>query len=66
MVKDIHIVFAFEESEEKGQSFGLLCNDFSTIKPNYDAMVKGGTLRITDDGYTQGRQDSFIAKSNSK
>lgn len=54
MVKDIHTVFAFEESEEKGQSFGLVSMDFSQIKPNYEAMVKGGTLRITDDGYTQG------------
>lgn len=54
MVKDIHTVFAFEENEEKGQSFGLISMDFTQIKPNYEAMVKGGTLRITDDGYTQG------------
>lgn len=54
MVKDIHTIFVFEESEEAGQSFGLLSMDFTQIKPNYEAMVKGGTLRITDDGYTQG------------
>lgn len=54
LVKDIHTVFTFEETEDRGQTFGLLSMDFSQIKPNYEAMVKGGTLRITDDGYSQG------------
>lgn len=39
----------------KQQIFGLLSTDLAQIKPNYEAMVKGGTLRISDDGYTQGK-----------
>lgn len=35
--------------------FGLVIKDLSQIKPNYDAMIKGGLLRLTDDGYTQGK-----------
>lgn len=31
-----------------------MISDLTQIRPNYDAMVKGGTLRITDDGYAQG------------
>lgn len=38
------------------QMFGLITNDLTQIKPNYEAMVKGGTLRITDEGYAQGRE----------
>lgn len=34
--------------------YGLISLDLTQIKPNYDAMVKGGTLRISDDGYAQG------------
>lgn len=39
--------------------FGLHSLDLTQIKPNYEAMVKGGTLRISDDGYTQGKQLTF-------
>lgn len=56
LVKDIHTTFSYEETEDKGQMFGLVSMDLTEIKPNYEAMVKGGTLRITDDGYTQGKQ----------
>lgn len=34
--------------------YGLTINDLTQIKPNYEAMVKGGTLKITDEGYAQG------------
>lgn len=54
LVKDIHSIFSYEETGEKGQMFGLVSQDLTQIKPNYEALVKGGTLRITDDGYTQG------------
>lgn len=37
--------------------FGLVVNDLTQIKPNYEAMVKGGTLRITDEGYAQGNEN---------
>lgn len=48
--------------------FGLVVNDLTQIKPNYEAMVKGGTLRITDEGYAQGNnpqaQEESTAGSN--
>lgn len=40
--------------------YGLLSGDLTQIKPNYEAMVKGGTLRITDDGYAQGKLFCFV------
>ncbi|KAG4068241.1 hypothetical protein HA402_007761 [Bradysia odoriphaga] len=53
LVKDIHTTFSYEETADKGQMYGLISLDLTQIKPNYDAMVKGGTLRISDDGYAQ-------------
>lgn len=52
LLKD-NAVFTFEDGLES-QMFGLVTNDLTQIKPNYEAMVKGGTLRITDEGYAQG------------
>lgn len=56
LVKDVDTLFSYEETPDKGQMYGLLTMDLTQIKPNYDAMVKGGTLRISDDGYAQGEQ----------
>lgn len=53
MLKD-NAVFTFEDGLDGQQMFGLCINDLTQIKPNYEAMVKGGTLRITDEGYAQG------------
>lgn len=53
-MKDINTLFTYEESAEDGQMFGLVSTDLTQIKPNYEAMVKGGVLRFTDDGYAQG------------
>lgn len=47
-------MFTFEDGLDSQQMFGLVTNDLTQIKPNYEAMVKGGTLRITDEGYAQG------------
>lgn len=47
-------MFIFEDSLDGQQMFGLATNDLMQIKPNYEAMVKGGTLRINDEGYAQG------------
>lgn len=47
-------VFIFEDGLDGQQMFGLVTKDLTQIKPNYEAMVKGGTLRITDEGYAQG------------
>lgn len=35
--------------------FGLVSANLGNIKPNYDAMIKGGSLKITDEGITQGK-----------
>lgn len=48
-------VFTFEDGSDNQQMFGLVTNDLTQIRPNYEAMVKGGTLRITDEGYAQGK-----------
>lgn len=47
-------MFTFEDGLEGQQMFGLVTNDLTQIKPNYEAMVKGGTLRVNDEGYAQG------------
>lgn len=54
LVKDIGALFTFEETLENGQTFGLVSTNLTHIKPNYDAMIKGGSLKITDEGITQG------------
>lgn len=54
LVKEI-TMFNFEGNDDV-QMFGLLVKDLTQIKPNYEAMVKGGSLRITDDGYAQGKR----------
>lgn len=53
LLKD-NAVFTFEDGSDNEQMFGLVTNDLTQIRPNYEAMVKGGTLRITDEGYAQG------------
>lgn len=49
-------MFTLEDGLDGQQMFGLASNDLTQIKPNYEAMVKGGTLRITDEGYAQGNR----------
>lgn len=48
-------MFAPESNDENPQNFRLFEKDLTQIKPNYEAMVKGGSLRITDDGYAQSK-----------
>ncbi|XP_055849029.1 set1/Ash2 histone methyltransferase complex subunit ASH2 [Episyrphus balteatus] len=60
LLKDIQIAFTYEESVENGAMFGLFNGDLTKIKPNYDAMVKLGALRLTEDGYAQ----ASLAKNN--
>ncbi|XP_044263008.1 set1/Ash2 histone methyltransferase complex subunit ASH2 isoform X1 [Tribolium madens] len=50
LIKDIHVLFIFEESPINGQMYGLINTDLTQIKPNYEAMIKGGTLKVTDMG----------------
>ncbi|XP_076251400.1 set1/Ash2 histone methyltransferase complex subunit ash2 [Rhynchophorus ferrugineus] len=44
LVKDIHVLFVFEESPE-GQMYGLVNTDLTSIKPNYDAMIKATGIK---------------------
>lgn len=57
-------MFSYEETADKGQMYGLIILDLTQIKPNYDAMVKGGTLRISDDGYAQGKNITVLSYPN--
>lgn len=55
LVKDIHVLFIYEESPLDGQMYGLLNSDLTQIKPNYEAMIRGGSLKVTDMGVQHGK-----------
>lgn len=55
LVKDIHVLFVFEDDPINGQMYGLMNTDLTQIKPNYEAMIKGGTLKVTDMGIQHGK-----------
>lgn len=59
--KDSQTTFVIEESSVDGPMFGLVMSDLYQIKPNYDAMVKGGTLRLSEDGLAQGTSTYIIS-----
>lgn len=46
LVKDVNIVFTFEDNIEDGQMYGLVQSDLGQIRPNYDAMIKSGALDV--------------------
>lgn len=54
LIKDIHILFVFEDNISEGNMYGLVNTDLTQIKPNYEAMIKGGTLKVTDMGIQHG------------
>ncbi|KAF5276970.1 hypothetical protein FQR65_LT16110 [Abscondita terminalis] len=66
LVKDIHILFVFEESASDGQMYGLLCNDLTQIRPNYEAMIRGGTLRVTNMGIQHAPAASRVKRRDTK
>jgi len=39
-----------DESTSEGQLFGLASSELTSIKPNYEAMIKNGHLRATEMG----------------
>lgn len=39
-----------DESTSEGQLFGLASPELTSIKPNYEAMIKNGHLRATEMG----------------
>lgn len=52
-------LFTHDGDDESPQSFALATTDLTQIKPNYEAMIKGGTLRLNDDGYAQSKRHSI-------
>lgn len=50
LIKDIHIIFVFEDQAADRHMYGLLNQDLMQIKPNYDSMIKSGMLKVTDMG----------------
>ena len=59
LTKDIHTIFSYEEHTD-GAMFGLVIQDLTQIKPNYESMSKIGALRITEDGYAQGNLNRYM------
>lgn len=54
LIKDIHILYIFEESPTDGHMYGLINTDLTHIKPNYEGMIRSGTLKVTDMGIQHG------------
>ncbi|XP_033215489.1 set1/Ash2 histone methyltransferase complex subunit ASH2 isoform X2 [Belonocnema kinseyi] len=50
LLKDVGTLFTMDENNTDGQLFGLSTPDLVLIKPNYEAMIKGGQLKITEMG----------------
>ncbi|XP_033298538.1 set1/Ash2 histone methyltransferase complex subunit ASH2 isoform X1 [Bombus bifarius] len=50
LLKDVGTLFTIDENSSDGQLFGLICSDLQMIKPNYEAMIKGGHLKVTEMG----------------
>lgn len=55
LIKDIQILFTYEEDPVLGQMFGLYNTELTAIKPNYEAMIKQGQLKVTDMGIATGK-----------
>ncbi|XP_014210534.1 set1/Ash2 histone methyltransferase complex subunit ASH2 [Copidosoma floridanum] len=53
LIKDLGTLFFMDDTAAESQLYGLVCADLMSIKPNYEAMVKGGTLKVTDMGIQQ-------------
>ncbi|XP_014475699.1 PREDICTED: set1/Ash2 histone methyltransferase complex subunit ASH2 [Dinoponera quadriceps] len=50
LLKDVGTLFTMDENSSEGQVFGLVSPEFTSIKPNYEAMIKGGQLKVTEMG----------------
>ncbi|XP_072396804.1 set1/Ash2 histone methyltransferase complex subunit ASH2 isoform X1 [Diabrotica undecimpunctata] len=65
LIKDIHILFLFEDSPA-GNMYGLMNTDLTQIKPNYEAMIKGGMLKVTDMGIQHISLSGGVKSRNTK
>lgn len=56
LAKDVGTLFICEEGAGDGAHplFGLLASELTQIKPNYEAMIRGGHLKVTDMGIQHG------------
>lgn len=48
------MLFTCDDSSLDGPMYSLLAPDLTQIKPNYEAMIKGGHLKVTDMGIQHG------------
>lgn len=55
LIKETHVLFTNDENPIDGAMFGLISRDLTHVKPNYEAMIKGGLLKVTDMGITHGK-----------
>lgn len=63
LIKDIQVLFVYEEDSSHGPMFGLYNVELTTIKPNYEAMIKQGQLKVTDMGIATGESNCFKKSS---
>lgn len=48
LIKDAGVVCEEVEDDKNSPYFGLVSEDLSQIRPNYEAMIISGQLKITD------------------
>ncbi|BES94398.1 SPRY [Nesidiocoris tenuis] len=53
LTKETNLSFTYDENSEL---YSLAQQDLTLIKPNYDAMIKQGQLKVTDMGVQHGKQ----------
>ncbi|XP_063703607.1 set1/Ash2 histone methyltransferase complex subunit ASH2 [Culicoides brevitarsis] len=56
LLKDVNVVFSYEENSEDGQMYGLVNVDLTHIKPNYDAQTVKDGLAASQNLSKVGRQ----------
>ncbi|XP_045467544.1 set1/Ash2 histone methyltransferase complex subunit ASH2 [Harmonia axyridis] len=66
LMKEIHILFVFEENNDEGHMYGLIDSNLTHIRPNYDAMIKGGLLKVTELGVQHGSTAGNVKSRKTK
>lgn len=59
LTKDVNLFQVNSDSSEA--LFGLLNSDVTQVKPNYEMMLKGGHLKMTDVGIQPGKVQLIVA-----
>lgn len=60
LIKDIQVLFTYEEDASHGPMFGLYNLELTAIKPNYEAMIKQGQLKVTDMGIATSKLNIYF------